>query len=135
MAHAAPQGTERQTVATVLTEELRAALQAQNVLALHADAVEARVQDYLPSFFDGTFGLCVAEPSTGSGIVRKEILQERLSVLHKAMSEGAPSGMPTAALLQLIDDYAAAAMPFSPVDYPSSSRKRLVADFSAIVAA
>jgi hypothetical protein len=37
--------------------------------------------------------------------------------------------------LALIEAYASASMPFSPVEYPLSSRKRLVDDLRSIIAA
>jgi len=128
--HAMP-GDERNAVLSTLTAELRDALQAWFD---DPTVVEAKIQAYLPHFASGTFGLCVSDPSTGAGIVRKEVLQERLIALTGDGSDPAPSEVSPAALLQLIDDYARAAMPFSPAEYARSSRKRLVDDLRPKVA-
>lgn len=114
-----------------LVEELRSSL------AAHCgtkEAIEAKIQGYLPYFFNGTFGLCVADPSTGVGIARKEILQERLIDITANCSISFPANISKEELLALIDDYADSAMPFSPAEYERSSRKRLVDDFRPVVA-
>lgn len=121
----APRGSERAAVLAELTGELRAALLECGVDPI---ATESKVQGYLPHFWNGTFGLCVADPSSGAGIVRKELLQERLTGLTANGSNPSPAGVSPQELLQLIDDYAASAMPFSPAEYARSSRKRLVDD-------
>jgi hypothetical protein len=128
----ATHGSERAAVLAELTSELRAALQA--CCDDDAAAVESRIQGYLPHFWDGTFGLCVADPSSGAGIVRKEMLQERLTRLTTNGSNPSPAGVSQHELLRLIDDYAASAMPFSPAEYERSSRKRLVDDLRPIAA-
>ena len=79
-------------------------------------------------FLNGTFGLCVADPSTIANIARKEILQEKLTVLSQNGQISDFSQEEAQALLRLIDDYAASSMPFSPAEYARSSRKRLVND-------
>ncbi len=124
-------GDERNAVISTLTNELRDALQAWFE---DPNEVEARIQALLPHFASGTFGLCVSDPSTGAGIVRKEVLQEKLIALTGDGSDPAPSDVSPTALLQLIDDYARAAMPFSPAEYARSSRKRLVDDLRPRVA-
>lgn len=132
LADSAAQGQERATVIAALAAELDASLTAH----LPDPALrQARIEAWLPYFFDGTFGLCVADPATGAGIARKEVLQDTLVSLTANGSDPAPAGITPAALLQLIDDYAAAAMPFSPAEYARSSRKRLVEDLKPRVAA
>ncbi len=131
IAAAAPAGSERAAVLAALTRELR--------LALHDSlddpaAIEEKIQDFLPGFWDGTFGLCVSDPSSGEAIARKEILQEKLTALTANGSDPSPAGISRKDLLRLIDDYAAAAMPFSPAEYARSSRKRLVDDLRPAVA-
>lgn len=79
-------------------------------------------------FLNGTFGLCVADPSTIANIARKEILQEKLSQLSQNGQGSEFSREETQALLKLIDDYAASSMSFSPAEYARTSRKRLVDD-------
>ena len=125
IADRAPPGSERSAVVAELTKELKAALEGHGE---SADAIDARIQGYLLYFFDGTFGLCVADPSTGAGIARKELLQEKLAALTANGSQSSPAGISKEALLALIDDYADSAMPFSPAEYARSSRKRLVDD-------
>ena len=126
-----PAGLEQYNVRLQLESELRTALRGY---CEDPSVVEAKVQSYLPHFWNGTFGLCVADPSIGAGIVRKEILQEKLTVATEGGSKSSPSGMSQQELLLLIDNYAAAAMPFSPAEYERSSRKRLVDDLRPIVA-
>lgn len=131
IADQAPPGSERTAVLTELTKELRISL------AEHCssnDAIESKIQGYLPYFFDGTFGLCVADPATGAGIVRKEMLQEQLIELTANGSLFSPVSLSKEQLMQLIDDYADSAMPFSPAEYERSSRKRLVDDLRPKVA-
>ena len=131
IAASAASGTERATVLAELIHELRTALRP------YLDdpvAVEAKVQKFLPAFWNGTFGLCVADPSNGACIVKKEMLQEKLTALTANGGNPSPSGISTGDLLELIDDYASAAMPFSPAEYGRSSKKRLVDDLRSIVA-
>lgn len=92
------------------------------------DGLLARTDAAWEHFLRGTFGLCVANPSSEAAIARKEVLQEKLTQLTE---NGAKTEFPRqdiAALLDLIDAYADAVMPFSPIEYPVSSRKRLVDD-------
>ena len=128
----ADSGKEREAVLGQLTEELEEALRAADV---EPSGIQSRIQNYLPNFWNGTFGLCVADPSTGAGIVTKELLQERLTSLTGNGRDPAPAGITKTGLLALIDDYAKAAMPFSPAEYARSSRKRLVDDLRPGVAA
>jgi hypothetical protein len=79
-------------------------------------------------FLNGTFGLCVANPATEAQIANKEVLQEKLVQLSENGNKADHAPQQLQAIHALIDAYAAAAMPFSPVDYPVSSRKRLVED-------
>lgn len=127
IAATAPHGMEREAVEAVLVGELRMALRECCAIPNEAD-IDAKIQCYLPHFWNGTFGLCVADPASGGGIVRKEVLQERLTALTANGSRSAPDGISSSELLGLIDDYARSAMPFSPVEYERSSRKRLVDD-------
>ncbi len=79
-------------------------------------------------FLNGTFGLCVANPMSEAHIARKEILQEKLAAMSENGERNVFAPIEVAGLLQLIDDYAEASMPFSPIEYHRSSRKRLVDD-------
>jgi hypothetical protein len=93
-----------------------------------ASGLAVRLEDAWDSFLDGTFGVCVADPSSESSIATKEVLQEKLSAVTRNGADACPDGLSRDALLALVADYASAAMPFSPVEYPRSSRKRLVDD-------
>jgi hypothetical protein len=85
-------------------------------------------------FLNGTFGLCVANPISEMHIARKEVLQEKLAQLSENGNKTMFTDQQARAMLELIDAYAASAMPFSPVEYPVSSRKRLVEDLRAHIA-
>jgi hypothetical protein len=76
----------------------------------------------------GTFGLCVAKPESEAAIARKEIVQEKLSALSDNGAKKSFTRSEAAPLLDLIDEYAQLSMPFSPVEYSLSSRRRLVSD-------
>lgn len=88
--------------------------------------LDARLDAMWTHFISGVFGLCVAGADSEWVIARKEVLQEKLSELTD--SGASVDGLDRDDLSQLIDDYAAAAMPFAPAEYPRSSRKRLVDD-------
>ncbi len=88
----------------------------------------SRTEKLWEHFLKGTFGLCIANPISEYEIIKKEILQEKLSALS---ANGAKSDFTESEkneLLPLIEEYAAASMPFSPIEYHRSSRKRLVED-------
>jgi hypothetical protein len=102
--------------------------------ALIAEGMHDRVESAWDHFLHGTFGLCVANPVSEAAIARKEVLQEKLAALSDAAIADRTSEE-TREVLRSIDAYAAAAMPFSPIEYPLSSRKRLVEDLSARIAA
>jgi hypothetical protein len=127
---AAP-GEARDAVLSELTSELEAGLR---TYFKDPAIIEGKIQDFIPYFLNGTFGLCAADPSTGIGIARKEALQEKLIELTENGSNPSPAGILKDELLQLIDSYAISAMPFSPAEYARSSRKRLVDDFRPLVA-
>jgi len=125
IADSAPSGHEREALVNALSAELEAAL----ATAMGDDtSTKARAAEFLPFFFDGTFGLCVADPSSGAGIAKKELLQERLVALTGNGSRIAETDDENRQLLALIDAYALSSMPFSPAEYSRSSRKRLVDD-------
>ena len=131
IAATAPAGSERTAVVAELTRELRLAL--RDSLG-DPRAIEEKIAGFFPGFRNGTFGLCVADPSSGAGIARKEMLQEKLTALTANGRDPSPAGVSRNDLLGLIDDYAGAAMPFSPAEYQRSSRKRLVDDLRPLVA-
>ena len=90
--------------------------------------LRSRLDKAWEHFLKGTFGLCVTNPISAREIARKEILQERLTSLTANGSKHVFTTSELDAVLALIDDYAASSMPFSPIEYPHSSRKRLVDD-------
>ena len=101
IADSAPSGHEREALVNALSAELEAAL----ATALGDDtSTKARAAEFLPFFFDGTFGLCVADPSSGAGIAKKELLQERLVALTGNGSRIAETDDENRQLLALIDD-------------------------------
>ena len=130
IANQSPPGSERTAVLSELEKEFRVCLEKH---CIPKETIETKIQGYLPYFFDGTFGLCVADPSTGAGIVRKEMLQESLMERTANGSLSSAANSTKEDLLRLIDDYADSAMPFSPAEYERSSRKRLVDDLRPIV--
>jgi hypothetical protein len=88
--------------------------------------LRARCDSMWAHFLDGTYGICVAHPISEYAIARKELLQEKLVALT---ANGARRDFPPDEAREVaytVESYAAACMPFSPVDYPLSSRKRLV---------
>lgn len=91
-----------------------------------ADGLRVRTDSAWTYFLNGTFGLCVANPISEAHIACKEVLQEKLAQLSENGSKALFPDQEAHAMLALIDAYAAAAMPFSPVEYSVSSRKRLV---------
>lgn len=66
-----------------------------------------------------------------AAIARKEILQEKLMALSDNGTRERFDASERRQLLRLIGAYARASMPFSPVEYPRSRRKRLVDDLRA----
>jgi Family of unknown function (DUF6058) len=93
-----------------------------------AKGLEARIASYWQSFLQGIFGLCVANPVSEREISHKEILQEKLTTLTENGKRCTDLPIRKDELLLLISQYEASSMPFSPVEYPISSRKRLVDD-------
>jgi len=93
-----------------------------------AAGIEQRINSNWQHFLNGVFSLCVAKPDSITHIVHKEILQEKLSAISDNGKRADYQGEDLAALKKLIDEYANSAMPFSPLEYPRSSRKRLVED-------
>ncbi len=93
-----------------------------------SSGLNLRTESAWDNFLKGIFSLCVADPSSEKSIARKEILQEALTELTDSRSNTDFSAESRCRILALIDQYAQTAMPFSPPEYPGSSRKRLVED-------
>lgn len=90
--------------------------------------IDARLDNLWTNFIAGVFALCVADAASERSIARKEVLQEKLVALTSNGASINIDGLSHSELSDLMDDYAAAAMPFAPSEYPRSSRKRLVDD-------
>jgi uncharacterized protein YgfB (UPF0149 family) len=93
-----------------------------------ADGLTARTEALWEHFLKGTFGLCIANPITEYEIAQKEILQEKLAALSENGAKSHFTESEKNDVLCLIEEYAEASMPFSPIEYHRSSRKRLVED-------
>ncbi|MBB5606198.1 MULTISPECIES: DUF6058 family natural product biosynthesis protein [unclassified Janthinobacterium] len=93
-----------------------------------ADGLLARTDSAWAHFLNGTFCLCVSDPVSEAKIACKEVLQEKLAHKSEHGRKTTFTAQEAIELATLIDAYAAAAMPFSPVEYGLSSRKRLVED-------
>lgn len=100
-----------------------------------ATGIEHRVNTNWQHFLTGVFSLCVANPDSISNIVHKEILQEKLSAISDNGKRVDYQSEDLSTLTKLIDEYANSAMPFSPLEYPRSSRKRLVEDLRKTLSA
>jgi hypothetical protein len=91
-------------------------------------AFDAQFPDIWAHFLAGTYGLCVAVPSDEARIVAKETAQARLTHLTANGTRRDFDEDGKAAVRELIARYQVLSMPFSPIEYPRSSRKRLVED-------
>jgi hypothetical protein len=96
-----------------------------------ADGLNTRTNAAWDYFLKGVFSLCVADPSTVKSIATKEVLQEVLMTLTNNGSKTDHNNEDKNFILDLIKQYEQAAMPFSPAEFPNSSRKRLVEDLRA----
>lgn len=92
------------------------------------EGIDIRADQAWNAFLNGIFSLCVADPSTIESIARKEILQEAITAMSDDGEKVAFQVEEKADLLELISQYSAASMPFSPLEYSLSSRKRLIDD-------
>jgi hypothetical protein len=98
-----------------------------------ADGLKIRTDNAWKFFLNGTFALCVANPISEAQIAYKEVLQEKLAQQSENGLKTRYTSAELPAMQALIDAYAAAAMPFSPIEYTLSSRKRLVEDLRAAI--
>jgi hypothetical protein len=103
--------------------------------AVIVEGLAVRVDSMWEHFLWGTFGLCVVNPASVAEIARKEVLQEKLTTLSENGTKQHFTVDERPVLLELIDAYSRAAMPFSPAEYPMCSRKRLVDDLLGHLAA
>ncbi len=73
----------------------------------------------------------MANPVSAAAIAHEGVLQEKLVALSENGKKVVYPAQQARAMQELIAACAAAAMPFAPVDYPVSSRKRLLEDVRA----
>ena len=99
--------------------------------SLIGDGFAARFNTAWQHFLNGTYGLCVAGPLSERAIAYKEVLQEKLIALTANGSRTDFAAKARQVVEQTIVAYAEACSSFSPLDYPRSSRKRLVDDLRA----
>jgi Family of unknown function (DUF6058) len=98
---------------------------------LKLERLNKRFEETWDALIDGVYNLCVADPSNERSIARKEMLQEYLQEISSKVQTGdSLDASERHRVLSLIQQYADAAMPFAPPEYPRSSRKRLVEDFA-----
>lgn len=97
----------------------------ENGQAIEA-GLAARCEKNWGYFQTGIFGLCVAHPASAAAIAEKEILQEKLIAISQNGTRSDYQTKEINALLEVIAQYENAAMPFTPLEYPRSSRYRLV---------
>ncbi len=93
-----------------------------------AAGLRARVDSIWEHHLHGTYGVCVANPVSETAIAQKEVLQEKLTALTGNGARADFSQPEVRQIAELIDAYAQSTMPFSPVEYSVSSRKRLIDD-------
>lgn len=85
-----------------------------------------RCQKNWDYFQAGIFGLCVAHPISAAAIAEKEILQEKLIAVSQNGARADYDESEVSMLSDLIARYEKAAMPFTALEFPRSSRYRLV---------
>jgi hypothetical protein len=90
--------------------------------------LKARCEAMWAHFMKGSYGICVAHPISEQAIVRKQLLMEKLMALtaNGSRREFAPDEANEVA--DTMASYTAACMPFSPLEYPMSTSKRLIDD-------
>ncbi len=92
------------------------------------DALDACIASHWKAHMEGIFGVCVRSPGNIAAIANKETSQVLLGRLTDSGTRRQYSISEAAALHGLIARYAEACAPFSPVEYPRTSRKRYVED-------
>ena len=92
--------------------------------ALLKNKAEQTWNDHL----SGSYGLCVVKPSSVSAIIEKQIAVRRLANATENDNKQKFNSAQQAEFLMAAEKFDQVAMPFSPADYPLSSRKRLLDD-------
>jgi len=91
-------------------------------------AYDSQFESVWTHFLAGTYGLCVADPRDESRVALKESLQCRLVESTEDGKRTHFTPEDSRRIRDLIVRFQAASMPFSPIEYPRSSRKRLADD-------
>ncbi len=94
--------------------------------AFDSHAFDADFDSVWSHFLAGTYSLCVQAANDEARIAEKEILQLRLSAATEGGEKLLYNAAESHAVHVLIDRYVEASMPFSPIEYARSSRRRLV---------
>lgn len=96
--------------------------------------LDGRQNGFWQAHLAGIFGVCVARSASIEAIVEKELLQERLAAITANGTRRDYDDEDRCVVTALVDRYERASMPFSPPEYPRSSRKRLVEDVRRLLA-
>ena len=80
---------------------------------------------------NGSYGLCVVKSDSVSAIIEKQIAVRRLASATENGHKQKFNREQQTEFLQAAAEFDKIAMPFSPADYPLSSRKRLLDDIKA----
>ncbi|MBI2379706.1 MAG: hypothetical protein HYV16_02985 [Gammaproteobacteria bacterium] len=99
-----------------------------NGASVNRECAQQRFEVVWEHFLAGTFGVCVREPDSVPRIVAKELTQDRLTAMTENGGKQDYGPEERAGVLGLIRQYLELSMPFSPVEYPRSSKKRLADD-------
>ena len=92
------------------------------------EPLEKQAESTWKEHLKGTYGICVVNPIDVSAIIQKQVAVTRLIQITDNGQKAEFSKEEKEAFIDASKTYDKAAMPFSPVDYPTSSRKRLLDD-------
>lgn len=95
-------------------------------LVADSQTLEQMANDTWGHHCRGTYGVCVIEPDSFERIQCKQAAVKRLADFTGDGARSIYNAEEKNELLRLIESYNSVTMPFSPVDYHKSSRKRLV---------
>ncbi|WP_428717863.1 DUF6058 family natural product biosynthesis protein [Undibacterium curvum] len=90
------------------------------------NGMQQRCSQIWNAFQNGTYGICVACPDSIAQLALKEVLQEKLNSLIRDTAWDQLTHQQLSTLLATMERYEQVTMPFSPLDYPLSSRYHLV---------
>ncbi|MBN3494601.1 DUF6058 family natural product biosynthesis protein [Vibrio neptunius] len=93
-----------------------------------SDTMQTMAASTWQHHLQGTFGVCVRQPSSVVKLVEKQVAVAALTRITNNGQKNTYTEQERCDWLQWVSIYDQVAMPFSPVDYPLSSRKRLVDD-------